>query len=571
MSRDICVEFGLDMTGTSDPVDVLADHLEGTDPDSRARVLAFGKHLSQGVASRGYAHMAQLAAQGYVTHILTTNWDPLVEEALYRALPARDIKVLIRGEVTDDRIAESLITGAQRISVIKLHGDLAAGIFMLRPSETRDFSEALTTQLGVLLDGHCIMIGQSARDVDTLSILLKHKRGSLYQVRPDVDDSEIVGLLGRSGAKRIAGTVTSVLAPKQVVNIGEFDHFFTQLNLMLQQRAISESLPVLAQVERAILDKERSGLGYINYTAITEQVERFTTKVLRTEPDLIFFINDPDAPGGLELRRRMIDSLERVGSPIYDMEIKGEKSRSDRRAVHSARPALPPEEIGTVVILDAITFSGNTLSLARAKAQEWFPNAQIKTGVLVVSQSLLDRAKDENREAPVFYETITDRFEIFFPWGVTQLTADFDRRFIGADATNIRRVKVSRRPWGAIEILADEEISSVRLLTIEARDKLSFQRHLCRDELFVALDDNIGLDLCAANLDRETDQYDPRIKSIVLEKGDYILIPRGIWHRTKASMDRVRLLEVAFGIYDQAEDLERLWDDYDRAGNSGAE
>jgi mannose-6-phosphate isomerase-like protein (cupin superfamily) len=238
--------------------------------------------------------------------------------------------------------------------------------------------------------------------------------------------------------------------------------------------------------------------------------------------------------------------------------------------VHSQPPDLPREEIGTVVILDAITFSGNTLELARNKVKEWFPSANIKTGVLVVSQSLLDRAKDENREPPVFYETITDRFEIFFPWGVTQLTADFDRRFVGADATHVRRVKVSRRPWGAIEILADEEIASVRLLTIEARDKLSFQRHLCRDELFVALDDNIGLDLCAADLDADTDQYDPRIKSIVLEKGDYILIPRGIWHRTKASMDRVRLLEVAFGIYDQIEDLERLWDDYERAGNNGA-
>jgi len=118
-------------------------------------------------------------------------------------------------------------------------------------------------------------------------------------------------------------------------------------------------------------------------------------------------------------------------------------------------------------------------------------------------------------------------------------------------------VQISRRPWGTIEVLANDELTSVRLLTIEAGKKLSFQRHLCRDELFVALDDNIGLDICAEDLQKDASESDERVKSLILEKGDYVLVPRGVWHRTKASMDRVRLLEVAFGLYDQSNDIER--------------
>jgi mannose-6-phosphate isomerase-like protein (cupin superfamily) len=109
----------------------------------------------------------------------------------------------------------------------------------------------------------------------------------------------------------------------------------------------------------------------------------------------------------------------------------------------------------------------------------------------------------------------------------------------------------------------------VRLLTIEATRRLSFQRHLCRDELFVALDDNIGLDICAEELAVDADPYDEHVKSLILEKGDYVLIPRGVWHRTKASMDRVRLLEIGFGLYDQNYDIERRWDDYERARLDG--
>ena len=56
-----------------------------------------------------------------------------------------------------------------------------------------------------------------------------------------------------------------------------------------------------------------------------------------------------------------------------------------------------------------------------------------------------------------------------------------------------------------------------------------------------------------------------------MEKGDYILIPKGIWHRTKASKERVRLLELGFGAYDQYLDIERIDDKFGRKNLDGSE
>lgn len=224
-----------------------------------------------------------------------------------------------------------------------------------------------------------------------------------------------------------------------------------------------------------------------------------------------------------------------------------------------------------ILILDAITFSGNTLKVARKEVQKWYPKATVQCGVLVVSQQLLTKDKQELIKdfGKIDFAQETDRFEIFFPWGVTQTTASLTRRFPTIDGT--REVQIMKRDWGAMELLAHDELCSTRLLVIEAGNKLSFQRHLCRDELYVALDDNIGLKI-AGFLEGvgNVDKYDPQIQSLILERGDYVLIPRGVWHRPEASMDRVRILEIAFGVYDQVNDIERIGDEYGRERRDGA-
>jgi len=89
-----------------------------------------------------------------------------------------------------------------------------------------------------------------------------------------------------------------------------------------------------------------------------------------------------------------------------------------------------------------------------------------------------------------------------------------------------------------------------------AGECLSLHRHLYRDEFFIPLDENIGVQIGD--------------KTIVVEKGDYILIPRGVWHRFYAYKERGRVLEVALGWYDQVRDIERLEDKYGREEKDGS-
>jgi len=65
------------------------------------------------------------------------------------------------------------------------------------------------------------------------------------------------------------------------------------------------------------------------------------------------------------------------------------------------------------------------------------------------------------------------------------------------------------------------------------------------------------------------DEYDARIESVTLLEGDYLLVPYGVWHCIRASRSRVRLLEIAFGIYDEEFDIDRLIDQYGREDARG--
>jgi len=576
LAKDVCKKYEI-CTASEDPVAALIEYLnKETVPYSR-RYAILHPYLSGRAPSIGYAHLAELMREGLISTILTTNWDSLLEMALLRVIPCEDLKILVRGEVPDDAIAETLAWRQDHPTVVKLHGDLQSRRFMLGSPETRRFTKTLQDQLQQCLSACTFIVGQSSQDIDVLSLLLQRTDGALYNVRFDPDSSgEIDKILARASAQLVHGKQPGVLADAVQANIGDFDTFFTQLHLAVQQRLVADRREHLRHAEQSILDKEKTGIGYINYTRITELVDKFMHQVLRADPDVLLFVEDRTAPGGMELKRRLLPALARRNKHFKTATIRIEGksgSRTHERDVTSSMPSLDMTGVKTVLILDSITFSGNTLRLAREAVRASYPHVQVLLGVLVISQQLAESQKELARRDPaeeILSEVVTDRYEIFFPWGVTQTTSTFERRFEGGTPNGGRRVRISRRPWGTIEVLADQEMNSVRLLTIEAGKKLSFQRHLCRDELFVALDDDIGLDICAEDLARTSNEYDEHIKSLILEKGDYVLVPRGVWHRTKASMDRVRLLEVGFGLYDQSNDIERRWDDYDRALRDGS-
>ena len=478
-------------------------------------------------------------------------------------MPYGEFRVMTRGEVDDDTIARYLDSDMTGVKIIKLHGDLISQSLIMKREETLSFSPMLADALTRLFQNDAIIVGHQLQDTDIVNVLTKIDRGSLYYVNPNTPPS------GSFADTLIKNRTTVFISGLE----GNHDNFFAQLNFAVQQKMSATNVETKREIEKSILERQERGRGYLNYKTYIDLIEQFSKKILSYSPDLIFFVydNDPAAPGGMELKKEMTRYLK--GIEIETVEVSGESgSRVFRRRVHESEQTSS-EVVSTsfhnIFVLDVIAFSGKTLGLACNWVREKYPNSVVRSGSLIVSQELLSNLNDFHSLHDIIYVHTTDRHEIFFPWGIAYTTGEFEKKF--KEIEGIRIVKVSKRPWGTIEILADEEYCSVRILTIEADEKLSFQRHLCRDELFVALDDFIGLDISGENLEQPFDQFDPRVKSIVLEKGDYVYVPRGVWHRTKASKDRARLLEVAFGLYDQVNDIERLEDKFNRVGADGSE
>lgn len=110
-------------------------------------------------------------------------------------------------------------------------------------------------------------------------------------------------------------------------------------------------------------------------------------------------------------------------------------------------------------------------------------------------------------------------------------------------------IAVVERPWGSFEQYAHNENVTVSLMTVEAGQRLSLQSHSGRAELWVVLDDG-----------GEVQVGEEILHPAAAEE---IWIPAGTRHRLGSTGPRVRVLEVAFGDWQQ-EDITRYDDDYAR-------
>jgi mannose-1-phosphate guanylyltransferase/mannose-6-phosphate isomerase len=86
-------------------------------------------------------------------------------------------------------------------------------------------------------------------------------------------------------------------------------------------------------------------------------------------------------------------------------------------------------------------------------------------------------------------------------------------------------------------------------MTVEPGERLSLQSHTGRAELWIALDEGAGV---------EVDD-----RTLTPKAGEEIWIPAGAKHRLSSLGPRVRVLEIAFGNWQQ-EDITRYADDYSR-------
>ncbi|HTO94485.1 MAG TPA: phosphomannose isomerase type II C-terminal cupin domain [Bacteroidota bacterium] len=105
------------------------------------------------------------------------------------------------------------------------------------------------------------------------------------------------------------------------------------------------------------------------------------------------------------------------------------------------------------------------------------------------------------------------------------------------------------RPWGSFRQFAHNTEVTVSLMSVNPGQRLSLQSHGGRAELWIVLDPGAII------------QVDDEIMHP--EQGAEIWIPAGARHRLSAGASTVRVLEVAYGNWQQ-DDITRYDDDYHR-------
>lgn len=110
-------------------------------------------------------------------------------------------------------------------------------------------------------------------------------------------------------------------------------------------------------------------------------------------------------------------------------------------------------------------------------------------------------------------------------------------------------VNFMERPWGSFRQYAFNQEVTVSLMTVQPGMRLSLQAHTGRAELWIVLDEG-----CEVQVGDEI---------LHPHAGDEIWIPANTRHRLASRGPAVRVLEVAFGNWQQA-DITRYADDFQR-------
>lgn len=109
--------------------------------------------------------------------------------------------------------------------------------------------------------------------------------------------------------------------------------------------------------------------------------------------------------------------------------------------------------------------------------------------------------------------------------------------------------EITNKPWGNFRQFTLNQESTVKTLTVNKGEVLSLQTHKNRKEYWFVLSGHPEI-----TLDDKTYRAEPE---------EEIFVEQGMQHRIGAPEDKVVILEIAFGHFDE-NDIIRLEDKYNR-------
>jgi len=106
-----------------------------------------------------------------------------------------------------------------------------------------------------------------------------------------------------------------------------------------------------------------------------------------------------------------------------------------------------------------------------------------------------------------------------------------------------------KRPWGSFEQFCENEVCTVKIITVNPEEELSLQYHRHRDEFWKIIKGEAMIVI-------GDEIHNGR-------EGDEFFIPRMTRHRIKTRNSLVKVLEISFGKFDEG-DIVRLENKYKR-------
>jgi hypothetical protein len=270
--------------------DEFVGYIQKRNENERYRLLAeFLQTQDPHEVTPGYRALAALCEHAYFDVVLTTNFDPLLDDALATArLRRKDYLLLINGILRADRLRLLLSSRSPRVKVVKLHGDLFHRFMAWTPAEMEDFLDELTPSLApFLFNRDFLVVGHSLRD-ERIRRLVVQAGGAVWFVNPSAVPDELKDLRD----------LRAVVGP----GMG-FEHLFTALAEGLEaspaaDAARKRALPAVRGATRGVVDAAATAPGDTGRTiddliaatvgiAATESAAPSMTGFLLAEPRVV--------------------------------------------------------------------------------------------------------------------------------------------------------------------------------------------------------------------------------------------------------------------------------------------
>lgn len=168
--------------------DAFSKFIAPTTPAERYRYLAdFLQKREPAEVTPGYQALATLCAQKCFDLVLTTNMDPLLDDALTAARPPlwrKDFLLIINGVIRPDRLDLLLRGQTPRVKVVKLHGEVFQPFMAWTVAEMDTFLAEIAPSLKPAIAGRDVLVvGHSLRD-ERIRDLAQTTGGDLWFTHP---------------------------------------------------------------------------------------------------------------------------------------------------------------------------------------------------------------------------------------------------------------------------------------------------------------------------------------------------------------------------------------------------